>query len=148
MDIAFQQFYRGNSEQWLAGLPYHEAGPQLLLQAFLQRIVNGGGQIHREYGLGRGRTDLLVVWPVTGKGRVDTQRIVLELKAIGGPRWKGSVDTAIQKGLEQTSEYMDRCDASAGHLLLFDRDPEKTWDQKVWQREESANGRLITVWGL
>ena len=42
---------------------YREAGPQLLLQAFLQRIVNGGGRIEREYGLGRRRTDLLVFWP-------------------------------------------------------------------------------------
>ena len=67
---------------------------------------------------------------------------------IGGPRWKGSVDTAIQEGLEQTAEYMDRRDASAGHLLLFDRDPDKTWDQKVWRREESARGRLITMWGV
>ena len=30
---------------------YKEAGPQLLLQAFLQRIVNSGGRIEREYGL-------------------------------------------------------------------------------------------------
>ncbi len=42
---------------------YREAGPQLLLQAFLQRIVNGGGRIEREYGLGRRRMDLLVFWP-------------------------------------------------------------------------------------
>ena len=35
--------------------------PQLLRQAFLQRLVNGGGRVEREYGLGRGRTDLLVI---------------------------------------------------------------------------------------
>ena len=39
----------------------------MLLQAFLQRIVNSGGRIEREYGLGRMRTDLLVVWPVGGR---------------------------------------------------------------------------------
>ena len=32
----------------------------MLLQAFLQRVVNSGGRIEREYGLGRGRTDLLI----------------------------------------------------------------------------------------
>ena len=42
---------------------YSEAASQLILQACLQRIVNGGGRIEREYGLGRGRTDLLVLWP-------------------------------------------------------------------------------------
>jgi len=61
---AFQQFFRENAESWLQRYTYHEAGPQLLLQAFLQRIVNGGGRIAREYGLGRGRTDLLLQWPL------------------------------------------------------------------------------------
>ena len=49
---AFQQFFRENSEAWLERFDYKEAGPQLLLQAFLQRIVNGGGFIGREYAFG------------------------------------------------------------------------------------------------
>jgi hypothetical protein len=28
--------------------------------AFLQRVVNGGGQVEREYAAGRGRMDLAV----------------------------------------------------------------------------------------
>jgi hypothetical protein len=60
---AFQQFFREHSASWLEQFDYQEAGPQLLLQAFLQRIVNGGGQVTRKYGLGRERTDLLVLWP-------------------------------------------------------------------------------------
>ena len=55
---AFQSFFREHSEHWLGRFDYAEAGPQLLLQAFLQRVANGGGRIEREYGLGRGRTDL------------------------------------------------------------------------------------------
>ena len=162
---AFQQFFREHSEHWLQLFEYREAGPQLLLQAFLQRIVNGGGQIYREYGLGRKRTDLLVVWPTSlvatsppasliqkGDSRAQelspTQRIVLELKVIGGGRWKGSVESAIREGLEQTAAYMDRCAALEGHLLIFDRSPEKTWEEKVWRREESGAEPPITVWGL
>ena len=56
---AFQTFFREHSEHWSQRFQYQEAWPQLLLQAFLQRVVNGGGRIEREYGLGRGRTDLL-----------------------------------------------------------------------------------------
>jgi hypothetical protein len=33
-------------------------------QAFFQRIINSGGRIEREYGLGRQRVDLLVMWPL------------------------------------------------------------------------------------
>jgi hypothetical protein len=40
---AFQEFFREHSEHWLDRFDYKEAGPQLLLQAYLQRIVNGGG---------------------------------------------------------------------------------------------------------
>ena len=61
----FQQFFRQNSDSWIQKFDYAEAGPQLLLQAFLQRIVNGGGYIDREYGLGRKRTDLLIRKPLT-----------------------------------------------------------------------------------
>ena len=50
----FQAFFREHSEHWAARFDYTEAGPQLLLQAFLQRIVNRGGRIEREYGLGAG----------------------------------------------------------------------------------------------
>ena len=63
---AFQTFFREHSEHWSQRFQYQEAWPQLLLQAFLQRVVNGGGRIEREYGLGRGRTDLLIVWPRSG----------------------------------------------------------------------------------
>ena len=63
---AFQEFFRVHSEHWLGRFDYQEAGPQLILQAFLQRVVNGGGRIEREYGLGRGRTDLLILWPEGG----------------------------------------------------------------------------------
>jgi hypothetical protein len=44
---------------------FKQAGPKLLLQAFLQCIVNGGGRM---------RTDLLIVWPVSKPGEVDPGR--------------------------------------------------------------------------
>ena len=59
---AFQEFFREHSEHWVERFQYKEAGPHLLLQAFLQRVINSGGRIEREYGLGRGRTDLMVIW--------------------------------------------------------------------------------------
>ncbi|MBF0301795.1 MAG: AAA-like domain-containing protein, partial [Desulfamplus sp.] len=73
---AFQEFFREHSEHWIERFQYKEAGPQLLLQAFLQRIVNGGGRVEREYGLGRMRTDLLIIW----KHSSGVQKVVIELK--------------------------------------------------------------------
>lgn len=41
---SFQEFFRKHSESWVERFQYKEAGPQLLLQAFLQRIVNSNGR--------------------------------------------------------------------------------------------------------
>ncbi|MEI2782433.1 MAG: hypothetical protein V9H25_14685 [Candidatus Competibacter sp.] len=117
---AFQQFFREHAEHWIERFQYREAGPQLLLQAFLQRIVNGGGRIDREYGLGRKRTDLLVQWPLDeARGFLGpVQRAVLELKLL-----HKSLEATLREGLAQTADYLDRTGAEEGHLLLFDRTP-------------------------
>jgi hypothetical protein len=142
---AFQEFFREHSEHWVERFDYKEAGPQLLLQAFLQRIVNGGGRLEREYGLGRRRTDLLVQWPVGSTeilpGR-PVQKIVLELKVT-----HGSPERAITEGLAQTADYMGRCGAGEGHLLIFDRRKNVPWEEKLYRREEQAGTHIIDVWG-
>ena len=146
---AFQAFFREHSEHWVARFDYREAGPQLLLQAFLQRIVNGGGRIEREYGLGRGRTDLLVVWPRRGGRsaapdveRRPAARFVIECKILH----KG-LERTIRDGLEQTVAYMDRCAADAGHLVIFDR-RDRAWEDKVFHRRESVGAADVHVWGM
>ncbi len=138
---AFQAFFREHSEHWVERFQYKEAGPQLLLQAFLQRIVNSGGRIEREYGLGRMRTDLLIVWPVPGDAPV--QRVVIECKLL----YKGLEQTIIA-GLDQTRAYMDRCDAVEGHLVIFDRTVGVSWDDKIFRREEGMGAAKVTVWGM
>ncbi len=139
---AFQEFFRAHSEHWVERFQYKEAGPQLLLQAFLQRIVNSGGRIEREYGLGRGRTDLLLLWPVGGDSR-RTQKVVIECKVL-----HGGLERTLREGLAQTRTYMDRCAAAEGHLVLFDRAEDKSWDDKVYRREETEGGVLVAVWGM
>ena len=140
----FQQFFRENADAWIQKFDYAEAGPQLLLQAFLQRIVNGGGYIDREYGLGRKRTDLLVRKPLSNGLGSPMQRIVLELKIK-----RGDLDKIIEKGLKQTWEYMDMSGGvDEGHLIIFDRDSEKTWEERIWCRNCKYEGHNITVWGM
>ncbi len=137
---AFQGFFREHSEPWVERFQYKEAGPQLLLQAFLQRIVNSGGRIEREYGLGRRRTDLLIVWP-QGERML---KVVIECKIL-----HQSLEQTIAEGLEQTAAYMDCCEAEAGHLVIFDRREGRRWDDKVFHcRQTSSSGVVIEVWGM
>jgi hypothetical protein len=139
MITAFQDFFRKHFESWIDGFDYAEAGPQLLLQAFLQRIVNTGGRVEREYGLGRERTDLLVVWPYK-KG---VQQVVLELKL----RY-GSLEKTIEQGLKQTRGYMDKCGTKEGYLLIFNRSLKTSWEEKIFQQEKTYKGIKIKVYGM
>ena len=142
--LDFQQFFRQNADAWIGRFDYAEAGPQLLLQAFLQRVVNGGGYIDREYGLGRKRTDLLIRKPLTDHYGGPVQRIVLELKIR-----RGDLETVIAKGLEQTAGYMDLCGSvDEGHFIVFDRTGEKSWDERIWHEPRTYAGRTIMVWGM
>ena len=43
---------------------------------------------------------------------------------------------------------MDRLDADAGHLVVFDRSAERSWEEKIYRREEAFEGRPVTVWGM
>ena len=141
---AFQQFFREHSDAWIEGFSYREAGPQLLMQAFLQRIVNGGGRISREYGLGWKRTDLFIEWPVDEAQGFNgpMQRIVIELKLV-----KKAPEAQERQGLEQTAGYARQVGADEAHLVLFDRRPEVPWEARIWQREAVQDGVRILVWG-
>ncbi len=129
----FSEFFRENSEFWLERFDYKEAGPHLLLMAFLQRIINGGGSIQREYALGRRRVDLLILW--------QQQRIVVELKIWRGPN-------SIAEGLVQTADYMDKNGSTEGHLVVFDRRTDKSWDEKIYHQQKTVNHKTIELWGM
>ena len=139
---AFQDFFRRHSEHWKNRFMYEEAWPQILLQAYLHRVVNGGGRIEREYGLGRGRVDLLIVWP-----RGDRMReYVVECKVV---RAGDGLESTVRDGVEQTAGYMARCAAEAGHLVVIDRREGRSWEEKVFRRQHrSEGGAPVDVWGM
>jgi hypothetical protein len=132
----FQKFWRRNSELWEERMNYTEAFPHLLLMAFLQRVLNGGGHIDREYAAGRGRMDLAVEY--------NNKIYIIEIKLIYSYNSPAEVR---EEGLEQITRYRDKIDAAASaYLVIFDRRPEtkgKSWDERLsW---EVVNG--ITVIG-
>jgi len=114
-----------------------EAAPQLISMAFLQRVVNGGGWIDREYGVGRGRIDLFVRWTWPG----GVQRWAIELKV----RRDGRPDP-LTEGAEQLSAYLDRLGLDSGTLILFDaRSDAPPVPQRCSTQELQHGDRTITV---
>jgi len=127
----FQQFWRENSKIWIEKYDYKEAAPHLILQAFLQRIINGGGHILREYAAGSERMDICVVY--------QNYKYPIELKI----KYSKSVK---EKGIEQLSNYMDTIGEKEGWLIIFDRNPETSWDSKIsWETVEYQNKTINIV---
>ena len=84
----WQVYWRKDGHLAAERFGYREAGPHLRLMAFLQRIVNGGGRVEREYGLGRGALDLMIFWngashAIEVKLRRDTETEAEALDQIG-----------------------------------------------------------------
>jgi len=129
---AWQAFWRKDGHLAAEGFGYREAGPHLMLMAFLQRVVNGGGQVEREYGLGRGALDLMILW----KGA----RHAIEVKL--------RRDTETEpEALEQITRYLDRAGLGEGWLVMFDLRKEPSWADKQFVREVPHAGKTIRVVG-
>ena len=139
---AFSTFFGEHAEHWLAQLgAYREAAPQLILQSYLQRVVNSGGRIEREYGLGRGRTDLLVLWPREAGQPSDLwERFVVECKVLRDTDRK-SLARTVECGVKQTLGYMERCGAEEGHLVVMGRRSEERRRGEEQRRGEGAEAR-------
>jgi len=128
----FQQFWRENSEVWRERFQYKEAAPHLILQAFLQRVFNGGGDVKREMATGKNRLDLCIDYK--------NKKYPIEIKINRGKQ-------SMERGIEQILGYMDTLGCAEGWLVAFDRDNVKTWDEKIYQKTETNNGKVVCIFG-
>lgn len=129
---AFQQFWRENSGIWEEKYQYKEAAPHLILQAFLQTVINSGGRVSREYAANKDRMDLCIhygghQYPIEIKLHYDTK--------------------TIPNGLIQLSEYMDVVGEATGWLVVFDKRKTKTWEEKIFWKMMLNEGKTIFVVG-
>jgi hypothetical protein len=133
----FQSFWRENSEIWTTRYKdnfyqYDEAAPHLVLQAFLQRVLNGGGHISREMALGKNRADICIEW--------EGQKYPIELKLYQGAKTLRDAAAQILKDMEQVG-------SREGWVVIFDRTPKKSWGKKIYAKEIRQSGKKITIFG-
>jgi hypothetical protein len=115
----FAAFWREQGELFSRTVAYHEAACELVLSAWLQRIINGGGHIERQYGIALRRMDVLIRWPPGGNLLAPMhlwQREALELKV-----WRDGEPDPLKKGLQQIESYLHSLGLERGWLVLFDR---------------------------
>lgn len=142
---AFARFWAESGEAMARpGQTYPEATAQVVMMAFLQRVVNGGGFIDREYGIGRGRIDVLMRWPYeTSEGR-QVQREVIELK-----RWATGDrhGDPLPQGLAQIDEYLGRTGVEHGWLVIFDmrEDAPHVEERIAFEAHTTPSGKSVTL---
>ena len=138
---AFAAFWKEHGEVLASGMPYPEVAPQLVLMAFLQRIVNGGGFIDREYGVGRGRIDLLVRFPYAKPdGARAVQRRALELKV-----WRKGRKDPLREGLAQIDAYLASLHLGRGTLVIFDARGRLARRAPRFEEVKTPGGRAVTL---
>jgi len=132
----FQDFWQNHSETWEQWTQYTEAFPHLLLMAFLQRVLNSGGRIEREYATGRGRMDLAVEY--MGEWHI------VEIKLLRKGR---TFEKVKAEGLKQVRRYRETFappvgyhkNVSGAYLVIFDRRPEDMlppWSERItWETD-------------
>ncbi len=130
---AFQKFYRRYSEAWLGKYDFREVGRQLLLMAFLQRIINASGRVEREMAIGNGRCDLWIEY--------GPDQFVIELKLYRDEETR-------QDGLEQTARYLSQMGLSQGYLILFETRVGKTWEERIYREEVEVEGKTVILIGM
>nr|AYM52962.1 hypothetical protein [Jahnella sp. MSr9139] len=138
---AFAGFWREHGEVLAGGMPYPEVAPQLVLMAFLQRVVNGGGFLDREYGVGRGRIDLLVRFPYrTPDGSRAVQRRAMEIKV-----WRRGQKNPLEPGLQQLDDYLAGLRLRRGTLVIFDARKKLARQNPRFEEATTPGGRAATV---
>jgi len=134
---AFRQWWREGADVLAGQVPnYPEAVPHLALCAFLQRVVNGGGRVHREFAAGRGAMDLLVEY--------GPDRFAIEVKRV---RSRDRLDGVVASGVAQLGRYLDTVGLDRGWLVVFDVRPERSWEDRLWTEQHAVGGKPVVVLG-
>ena len=126
----FLEFWRENGEILLRGMPYQEAAPHLVFMAYLQRIVNAGGHITREFAVGTRRADLVVEY--------GGQQDVIELKMAHAYK-------ALERGIAQVVGYAKRLSRDVGYLVLFEPDSDTPFYDRGEVEEMAQDGVTVVV---
>jgi hypothetical protein len=120
-----------NQIQNLLSRKYDEAAYSFMLMAYLQKVVNGGALVHRQFSEGRGAVDLCVVFK--------EHQFLVEVKLQG--------QSTLAESLNQLAGYLDTCGEKEGWLVVFNRSRKKSWKDKIYFRTQEYNKFIINIIG-
>jgi hypothetical protein len=110
---------------------YDEAAYSLLLFAFIQKIVNGGALVYRQFAQGRGSVELFI--------QFKNRKYLVEIKLLG--------QRPLETSINQIRGYLDISAEKEGWLVIFDRDRNKSWEEKLYWETTDREGAMIHIVG-
>jgi hypothetical protein len=81
---------------------------------------------------GSGRLDLCLLY--------ENRKYPIELKIRYGEKY-------FEEGLAQTARYVDVHDCKEGWLVVFDRRTTVKWEDKLYFKKETVDGKAVSVVG-
>jgi hypothetical protein len=129
---------------------FREAAVHLLLFAFLQRVINGGGTLDREYAINRDECDIVLKKPYNN-GTFATgpiQEEAIELKV-----WRKSnktiLDTFVKKGIDQlVNKYCKPLQITCGYLLVVDQHTDAPLASRMREETVEKDGCTVYIYYL
>jgi len=146
----FKDYWYTNMAIWGKDMPgYQEACAQLVMMAFLQRLINGGGEITREYGIGRQRMDLYIKRYyheiVNKRKKLRIQKIVIELKTINDDQ---NYERIKKEAVEQTAGYAKQIGVAEAEIIIFNRGEEQRWTAIEENEQTEFDGIRLQIWKM
>jgi len=106
---------------------YKEDVFHIVFFAFLQRIINGGGRIRREFAINENAADVVIEIPHTEEG---LQREVIELKTYRTSDTAGFPSVVKHAKEQLTKKYLAPMQLKSGYLII--------WNQKATETKRKA----------
>jgi hypothetical protein len=128
----FRAFWTLHRDMMQARIHYPEAVAHFGLMTYLDRVVNGGGRVEREFAVGRGRLDLLLVH--------GDLRLPIEVKV-----HRDHASDPVPEGLEQLDRYCAGLGVDRAWLVVFDQGTGATGTRFEDEEVVTAGGRKVLV---
>jgi hypothetical protein len=130
--LAFLDFWSVHGRALDPLVARREVVPHVVMTAFLDRVVNGGGRVDREFDVGRGKLDVLV--------RHRELKLPIEIKVR-----TGKSGDPVPKGLQQLDRYCEALRVEYAWLVVFDQRPSARKGRLQEQEVVTPGGRRVLV---
>jgi hypothetical protein len=128
----FQQYWRDDCEVWIKKAYLYESAPFFQMADFIKRIVKDGRYVNCSMGSSGTNPDFCM--------RDEYQEYPIRLET-------GYGNKCIEEGLEQTVCLMNIYNCNEGWMVLFDPRSNIKWEDKLYTKKKTVDGKTVTIVG-